>query len=341
MLLAYSKYLDVELWFQPTSDNPDIKRLTQVSSICSSVIVFYPILMKTDVHLRNMFDRALSSAQCVHVYRNMEIVAILRHTCIIWDLDEIPWDLRDESRNSGLKFSTPHKKDERVNQFTKALEKSTVVLTSSPLEIHNELGEVTVIPNVYVDIPIYRKKNHTCNLLFVGNLNYQPNVDAVLFFAKHILPLLPSYMQLHVVGRTPINQEILVDFNKLSLDSRITFFYDVQRCSPYYFNAAVAIIPLRFGGGTKLKILEAFAHSCPVVSTSIGCEGLLVKDGVELLVRNAVHDFAQACIAIIEKPLIGENLAKKAYDLIVNEYSQDVIDKHVHSVLRGISILQH
>jgi glycosyltransferase involved in cell wall biosynthesis len=151
-------------------------------------------------------------------------------------------------------------------------------------------------------------------LLFVGTMDYFPNEDAVAFFCDEILPRLRHsrlgrFLRLLIVGCRPTRRIRLLQKNP-----EVTVIGEVAEIHPYYRLADLSIVPLRVGSGTRVKILEAFAHRCAVVSTSIGCEGLGVEHGRHLFVADSISGFARGC----ERLLIDSSM-KRA--MIENAYS--------------------
>jgi glycosyltransferase involved in cell wall biosynthesis len=98
---------------------------------------------------------------------------------------------------------------------------------------------------------------------------------------------------------------------------------------PYYQKSAVAVVPLRAGGGTRLKILEAMALGRPVVSTTIGCEGLDVRDGEHLFIADGPEAFASKTMQLIMDAGLYSRIVKNARDLVVNHYDWDAIAEHL------------
>ena len=129
-------------------------------------------------------------------------------------------------------------------------------------------------------------------LIFVGHLRYPPNVDAVRFLGRHILPALRARIpeaRLTVVGEgTPRVLREFAGRDDIELVGR------ASSPIPYYRDAHVAVVPLRAGGGTRLKSLEAMALGRPVVSTQFGCEGLAVENGKHLLIADDAEELADA-----------------------------------------------
>lgn len=338
MLLAYSIHLDVNLWVIPTRDSPSIERLKNLTLLCKSITDFRPESLLNNFELRAKFDAAVNSSQCLHLYRDMGLMNI-QHECIFWDMDELPVALRDGSRNLNIKPIPQALQDREFSRYSKAWKMARRIFACSHVETNEMIGKSHYMPNVYTTKKICRKPNHSGNLLFVGNLNFFPNIDAIFYMAKNVLPLLPASINMTVVGRSPIMNEIKEKIDSLAKDGKIKFAFDVECCTPYYQEAMVAVAPLAYGAGTKLKVLEAFSHFCPLVSTSKGCEGLRVRDGRDVLIRDDPTEFAAACQLLMENPTIGDTLAKNAHNLLEKNYSQDILNDMLYRILSEEGIL--
>lgn len=188
---------------------------------------------------------------------------------------------------------------------------------------------ITTLPNV-VPIP-KRVRNHRANqvftMLFVGAIGYYPNTDALLFFADQIAPILREnsrqQWQLRVVGAFPKNTWM----KQLKCFPEIKFSGWVDELCHEYDAADIVIVPIRGGGGTRIKILEAFAHGVPVVSTSKGAEGLDVENGVHLFIEDDVRLFAEACIRLMTDNMIGDEISCRAFNLVSSKYSPEIINR--------------
>lgn len=99
--------------------------------------------------------------------------------------------------------------------------------------------------------------------------------------------------------------------------------------------ADIAVVPIRFGGGTRIKILEAFAHGLPVVSTTVGCEGLDVIDGQHLLVADDPAAFAAACLRLSEDAELRTRLVTAAAELWKSRYRWTVLSPYIVSAVQG------
>lgn len=155
-------------------------------------------------------------------------------------------------------------------------------------------------------------------LVFNGLLSYRPNFDAVNYFIDEVLPLIERTrpgVTLTLVGHaTPSELESLKRPNVILTGS-------VPDVRPYLAKAAVVVVPIRMGGGTRLKVVEALAMAKPVVSTTIGCEGIRVADGEHLLKADDAESFASGVALLLADADRAEALGRAGRRLMVEEYS--------------------
>jgi sugar transferase (PEP-CTERM/EpsH1 system associated) len=183
---------------------------------------------------------------------------------------------------------------------------------------------VDVIPNG-VDIQKYEPlpaPSAAPSLLFVGNMGYPPGADAAVYFCQEILPLIRrqlSATELWIVGRMP-----RPEVRQLNGDG-VHVAGQVDDVIPYYRQSAVCVVPLRAGGGTRLKILEAMALGRPVVSTTIGCEGLDVVDAQHLLIADTPRQFAEQTLRLLTDRQLYQRLSAQGRQLVEDRYDWDKI----------------
>jgi glycosyltransferase involved in cell wall biosynthesis len=194
-----------------------------------------------------------------------------------------------------------------------------------------------VIPNAYA--PPARavgrvEVGRPPTILLVGALTYAPNADAARFLVREVLP--------RVRGRLPGTHVRLIGHHEGGLTdlaevSGVTFTGFVPDVSRELAYGDVAAVPVRFGGGTRVKILEAFAHRIPVVSTSLGCEGIDTTDGRHLLIADDPEGFASACVeAIVNMPL-RRALIEAAHSLYWSRYRPDVVARRIMDVASAVA----
>jgi sugar transferase (PEP-CTERM/EpsH1 system associated) len=160
------------------------------------------------------------------------------------------------------------------------------------------------------------------SLLFVGSLNYSPNIDAVSHFCLNTLPLIRARIgavDMWIVGSDPPPEIVGLNGNGVHVVGQ------VRDVVPYYGLSSVCVVPLRAGGGTRLKVLEAMALGRPVVSTSLGCEGLDVVDGENVLLADCPQQFAMQIARLLTNPTLLGNVVNNARELVVRRYDWDRI----------------
>jgi sugar transferase (PEP-CTERM/EpsH1 system associated) len=192
---------------------------------------------------------------------------------------------------------------------------------------------VDVIPNgvdtqKYQPLPL-PSETASPSLMFIGSMGYPPCVDAVLYFHSDILPLIRQVItpvQFRVVGRDPPPEVLKLNGTGVHVTGR------VEDVVPFYQQSTVCVVPLRAGGGTRLKILEAMALGRPVVSTTIGCEGLDVVDGKHLLVADTPEQFAAHTLRLLNDRHLVRHLCANARQLVEARYSWDSIAERLMEV---------
>jgi len=180
---------------------------------------------------------------------------------------------------------------------------------------------VVLTPNgVDVDFfnidPAVQRDSHSA--MYVGDYKYFPNTDAVEHFAKDIMPLVAAQrpdFHFTVVGKDPSP-----DVQALA-NENITVTGLVDDVRPYLQQSAVFACALRSGSGTRFKLMEALACGCPVVSTSLGCEGLGAVDGEHMLIRDDPRDFADAVLDLLNNPQKGAAMGIAGRQWVVERHA--------------------
>ncbi len=170
------------------------------------------------------------------------------------------------------------------------------------------------------------------DLVFLGSMDWLPNIDGVRYFVREILPLIRRRRPactLAIVGRTPppAIQALAQD------DPNIAVTGTVPDVRPYLWGGQISIVPLRIGGGTRLKIYESMAARIPVVSTTIGAEGLTVQHPDNIRLADTPEAFAEACLQLLENPTERQRLAAAGYDLVATHFSWEKVTQAFESIL--------
>jgi glycosyltransferase involved in cell wall biosynthesis len=171
-------------------------------------------------------------------------------------------------------------------------------------------------------------------VIFNGTLNYRPNLDAVRYLIDAIWPLVCQRYpdaRLTLTGRSDG-----VDTRSLRR-SGIRFLGEVPDIRPYVSGAAAVAVPIRIGGGTRLKVLEALAMGKPIVSTTIGCEGLAVRDGEHLMIADDPPAIASRICEVFENPTLRDALGQAGRRLVETRYSWELAATRLESLYRRIA----
>ncbi len=168
-------------------------------------------------------------------------------------------------------------------------------------------------------------------LLFTGMMNYEPNLEAVRYFVEELLPLIRAevpYATFHIAGANPSPEVMALAAEGVYIHA------SVPDMRPYFHQASVVVVPLLHGGGTRLKILDAAACGKPIVSTSVGAEGLNFMDGRDILLADSALTFSQTVVRLLSNPDRQAELSRcasraaEAYDWsgIASEFCSVMID---------------
>jgi len=188
-----------------------------------------------------------------------------------------------------------------------------------------------------VDIDYFRPMGTAevqAELVFTGSMDWHPNEDAILYFIKEILPLIRKdhpMVSLTVVGRNPSLQLI-----KEAFKYGVRVSGTVSDIRPYVANAAVYIVPLRIGGGTRLKIFEALAMGKAVVSTRVGAEGLPLENGKHFMCADEPEHFAQAVVSLLQDPGRRREMGAAGRELVAGHYSWEQVSREFEEDCRNL-----
>jgi glycosyltransferase involved in cell wall biosynthesis len=174
-------------------------------------------------------------------------------------------------------------------------------------------------------------------LVFVGSMDYGPNADAAVHFVRDVLPLVRARRDdvvLEIVGGEPTPEVRALAGPGVTVTGRVP---DVR---PYLERAGVVVVPLRIGGGTRLKIVEALALRAPLVSTATGAEGLGLVDGEHLLLADAPELFAQRVLELLSDPARACALGERGAAFVQRRYrwdalASDLVEYWEHVVYSG------
>lgn len=174
-----------------------------------------------------------------------------------------------------------------------------------------------------------------CNILFLGSLDWRPNLDGVRLLLDQVLPLILKSQpeaSLTIVGRNPPSW--LKD--RVQRSARVELHADVADVRPFLHRCAVLAVPLRIGGGSRLKILEALSTRTPVVSTRVGAEGLRLKPGEHFLEAEVGQPMVDAILRILLDAETASKLASSGQAVVSKEYDWDTLATRLDTIWRSV-----
>jgi len=170
------------------------------------------------------------------------------------------------------------------------------------------------------------------DLVFIGSMDWMPNIDGVRWFVDEVLPRIRAQRPdctLTIAGRKPTSA-----ITELAArDPRILVTGGVPDIRRYVWGAAVSIVPLRIGGGTRLKIYESMAARVPVVSTSIGAEGLAIHPPTDIRIADTAEEFAVQCLDLLENPRQRSAIAEAAWTMVAERFSWESVARQFEQIL--------
>jgi glycosyltransferase involved in cell wall biosynthesis len=292
---------------------------------------FLPELME-----RERFDRLVCDflASAPHV-QDLRRAVLFQH-----NVETIIWRRRAEHASGPLDKAYLQMQAERMYRYERrACRAAGVVVAVSPVDarmMREMFGAARVheIPTG-VDLGFFAPPPSAppvADLLFVGSMDWLPNVDGVKYFLREILPLIRNrrpQATFAIVGRDPPPELRAV----AQQDSRVTVTGTVSDVRPYVWGAKVSVVPLRIGGGTRLKIYESMAARVPVVSTRVGAEGLEVTHPENIRLADTPGEFAGQCLDLLESDTERVRMAGAAWQLVSSRFSSEQVARRFEQIL--------
>ena len=210
------------------------------------------------------------------------------------------------------------------------------VLLSSPAEAIGARSYVIRTPMEFPGNTLNRQRTNSRNVLFVGKLDYEANVEAVLSFVRDAWPAVfaaDERARLHIVGANP------PDAIRSLVSESITVHADVPAVWPFYDEAAVAIVPVESATGVQMKLLQAFVAGVPVVASSITAAQAGLKPGNGVLVAESGPAWANAVIRILRDQQLRVELVADAYEHL-KPWAQDQVATELQSAYRAAVVSQ-
>ncbi|MBI2567690.1 MAG: glycosyltransferase [Candidatus Schekmanbacteria bacterium] len=172
-------------------------------------------------------------------------------------------------------------------------------------------------------------------LLFLGSLHWHPNVEGLLWFVREVFPAIRATLadvRLHIVGRSPA-----AAVTALRAVPGVVLDADVPDIRPHLWAADAMVVPLSMGSGQRVKILEAMAAGCPIVSTHVGAAGIEVEACRHVLFADAAQAFADACLRLLGDAESARQMSDRASALVAAEYRYEVMGQRMEALLAAVA----
>ncbi|CAG9932792.1 glycosyltransferase family 4 protein [Candidatus Nitrotoga arctica] len=246
--------------------------------------------------------------------------------------------LRSKAHLTGLRSDREHAEVIKRSELT-VYRQADLVLTVSEEDsrvLRNEglRNEIDVIPNIHAILPLAPHQwGDRLELIFIGCYKWAPNIDAMIYFCREMLPLLrqtvPQF-RLRIIGSAPTDEVKALAAD----DVQVVGF--VPETTPLLLSSDISIAPLRYGGGIKGKIGEAMAHGLPVVSTSIGIEGFGFRIGEDVLACDTPQAFVDAIAILWQDRNRYETVRRNGWNFINDRYSEQAAECLIAPILDGL-----
>ncbi len=258
------------------------------------------------------------------------------HTVL--DVDDVPsvfYDSLARSRRSPLRRIVDVQTSRRLRKRERGLLNRFDVLTVCSEQDKVYLGgdkRVFVVPNGFTTPEIRpRIQSARPRIGFIGMFGYRPNIEGMEWFLSDVWPLVTSRIEkaeLRLVG--PGSDTFLSQKR-----SDVVGLGWLDNPTEEIASWSAMVVPIRVGGGTRIKIAEGFARKCPVISTSAGAFGYDVRNGEELVLADFAGDFASACVRLLRDPAFGDALANRAYQRFRREWTWDAFAPRVQAAVEA------
>ncbi|MGH9907684.1 MAG: glycosyltransferase [Pyrinomonadaceae bacterium] len=270
-------------------------------------------------------------APAINVPRSLSCPSILfQH-----NVEAMIWKRHFEVQSSPIKKIYLRQQWRKMERFEKEMCGRFDAVIAVSVEDRNQMQEEYGVNAVFevptgVDTDFFapsgKENMDPYNVVFTGSMDWLPNEDAISYYTDQILPIIRRSIPdvtLTVVGRNPYPS--LLELSRR--DPSIVVTGRVEDVRPYMERAAAYVVPLRIGGGTRLKIFEAMAMEKAVVSTSVGAEGLPVIDGRELRIGDTPETFAASVVDLLTKPEAAKQLGREAARIVRERFGWNGVAK--------------
>jgi polysaccharide biosynthesis protein PslH len=258
------------------------------------------------------------------------------------DAFSLYWERRSTVKRGLATTIFEHFEQKRVLRYEQVLKEfdMSLVCSQEDLEYLRQKHQATnldLLPNG-VDLETFRARDHNYShnktLLFTGNMDYAPNVDAVGYFVRDILPRISAVhpdVKFVIAGQRPVPAVTELAGPQV----QVTGF--IKDLAVTYNEASVVVAPLRFGAGTQNKVLEAMAMGIPVVCSHIGFKGLGIESGEGAVMRTDPEEFARAVISLLDSEKERSEMGQRGMQVIRSRFDWDIVAKRLEGFLASVA----
>jgi glycosyltransferase involved in cell wall biosynthesis len=256
------------------------------------------------------------------------------------NVETMIWRRHAEHAGDPLRRLYFHRQAERMYHVEARVCRSVrrvIAVSESDARTHQTLFGLSDVPSVPTGVDVESltpsgARPRETDLVFVGSMDWMPNLDGVDYFLDEILPLIRRRRpecSVTIVGRRPPASL----HRRAAADSQLRITGTVDDVRPYLWSGGVSIVPLRVGGGTRLKIYESMAARTPVVSTSIGAEGLGIHPPEDIRLADTPAEFAEACLELLADNGARARMSQAAWELVSSNYSWERVSLDFERIL--------
>lgn len=334
-------------------------RISDIGYFLRSQVTGRPFLVERDdiVEMRSLVDRivTLGDIDAIHADQLTMTQFALPYTkslngkpVLVFDAHNAVWTITERMKQSSpfylrlplmLETKRIKKYEGRIIRDFSATLAVTELDRQALMSALDKKGPATTVPITVIPIAVdthnirpVTRRSGSLNLLTMGTLYYPPNADGIRWFVEEVFPLIRSKVTgatLTIIGKNPPK-----DFLKLAEEKNngivVTGF--VPELDPYFAESGLTVIPVRAGGGMRVRILEAFARAMPVVTTTVGLEGIQAQPGRDVLVADSSEDFASAVIRLLNNEELQDQLSTNGRHLVETKYDWQVTLKDLEKV---------
>jgi glycosyltransferase involved in cell wall biosynthesis len=322
------------------------KRLAQFYTIWTGHSFLYRLILN-DTQMQSLIDKVLSEDDFHFIQIEGHLMGLFRYNSgaiKILDTQNVEYDSlgrmaeRTRSRIRRLYYNVESKRVRR-EEIDLCSRHDAILVTSardkSLLDADVPQVPKFVVPNG-VDSAFFAPSQsdpERNSLVFTGAMGYVPNSDAMLYFLDEVFPLIEMQIpevKIYIVGSRPPGQL------RRRASERVIVTDYVEDVRPFVHRSSVYVVPLRMGGGTRLKVLEAMAMKKPIVTTSIGCEGIDVAHEETVLIADTPQAFADATAGLLHNTRLQQRLIRNGFELMKSRYEWSVIGTQMESAIQSL-----